>query len=288
MRAGPFSDQRVVRLANRRFIPFYFDLSPRGAAGDADATKFVVSKRKELGGRSVPTPPVLFMSSGGDVLGEVSNYASSEEVLAAMLKMLEEHPEFNEPTEAERAIDDPIARAELLIDLCRYDDAAAALADQENDEAHLLQCYLARLRLDWESLKKHAAEVDDPDLADDVRMERAYAMWAAGEFEALLEHLSKFPQESNRYTEASYYTGLAQYHLGDPEEATRTWGRTITSCAQDPWIYRADWAYSDLQRKGGGRSFSTGGKRVSLLNRIGYMGRGGNPDLKNRSPKRGG
>lgn len=67
LRAGPFSDERIVRLANRRFVPFYFDLSNRGVAGDPAARKFVVKERKRLGGRSVPTPPVLFMSPDGEV-----------------------------------------------------------------------------------------------------------------------------------------------------------------------------------------------------------------------------
>ena len=42
LRAGPFSDERVTGLANRRFVPFFFDLSVRGAAGDPDARRFLV------------------------------------------------------------------------------------------------------------------------------------------------------------------------------------------------------------------------------------------------------
>jgi len=54
----------------------------------------------------------------------------------------------------------------------------------------------------------------------------------------------------------------------------------IKGCPQDPWIYRADWAYCALKRKGGAM-FSSSGPRTSLLNRIGYMGRK-NPDLASR------
>ena len=43
LRAGPFSDERVIAFVNRRFVPFYFDLSNRGAAGDAAAREFVVA-----------------------------------------------------------------------------------------------------------------------------------------------------------------------------------------------------------------------------------------------------
>ena len=41
MRAGPFSDEAVNGLMNRRFVPFHFDLSPRGYLGDNHATKWV-------------------------------------------------------------------------------------------------------------------------------------------------------------------------------------------------------------------------------------------------------
>ncbi len=82
LRAGPLSDERIVRLANRRFVSLYFDLSNRGAAGDPDARKFVVAARKELASRAVPTPPLLFISPSGEVLGQVSNYATEEQVLA--------------------------------------------------------------------------------------------------------------------------------------------------------------------------------------------------------------
>jgi len=135
LRAGPFSDERIIRLANRRFIPFYFDLSNRGVAGDPDARKFVVAKRKELGGRAVPTPPVLFMSPDGEVLGEVSNYASSNKVLKAMLKVLEENPRFNKPSEAEKNAESAVAKARIRIDLQDYKGAKKLLEKEESDPA---------------------------------------------------------------------------------------------------------------------------------------------------------
>ncbi len=51
-------------------------------------------------------------------------------------------------------------------------------------------------------------------------------------------------------------------------------------CAQDAWIYRADWAYTNVKegKRKGRRVFSTRGPKTSLLNRHGYVGRR-NPDL---------
>jgi len=78
-----------------------------------------------------------------------------------------------------------------------------------------------------------------------------------------------------------YYAGLGLFHSGKKEEAIRLWGKTITGCSQDPWIYRCDWAYCNAKANGGRKMFSSSGPRTSLLNRIGYMGRK-NPDLAPR------
>ncbi len=275
-----------MRLANRRFISFYFDLANRGAAGDPLARKFVVAARKELGGRGVPTPPLLFMNTDGKVLGEVSNYASADAVLAAMQKVLKDHSDYNAPTEAEKNEKSPIRRAQVMIDLQRYDDARKLLEKHADTvAAQYVLGRLARWRKDWKAMDEHFEKVDDQKLADDLRMERAYRHWEVGDVKQLAEHLKGFPKPSNRFTEARYYEGLAAYHRGDKKAATEIWQSTITGCGQDPWVYRADWAYTaskDDQRTGGFRVFSTGGKRTSLLGRIGYMGRG-NPDLEPRS-----
>ena len=270
-----------MRLANRRFIAFYFDLSNRGAAGDPLARTFVVAAKQKLGGRGVPTPPLLFMNTNGKVLGEVSNYASADVVLAVMQKVLKNHPEFNIPTEAEKNEASPIERAQVMIDLQQYGDARRLLEQHaDTDDAQYLLGRLARWRKDWDAMEKHFGKVDDEKLADDLRMERAYRHWEDGGMDKLAEHLKDFPEKSNRFSEARYYEGLAAYHRGGEKKAMEIWKSTITNCGQDPWVYRADWAYSKI-KDGPRRSFSTRGERSSLLNRIGYMGRG-NPDLKPR------
>jgi tetratricopeptide (TPR) repeat protein len=270
-----------VKLANRRFVAFYFDLSNRGFAGDPDAREFVVKKRKELGGRGVPTPPVLFMTPDGEVVGEVSNYASEKEVLAEMLDVLKDYPEYDKATEAEKNEKSPVARARILFELQELDIARKTLAREHGSEAQYLLGRIARFQHRFKSMDEHLAMVKDKDLEDDVRMEKAYRFWKGGEFEKLRDHLADFPRSSNRYTEARYYEGLAQFHLGRKDDALQTWKSTITSCSQDPWVYRADWAYTGLKQVGGRRMFSSGGAKTSLLNRIGYMGRR-NPDLKSR------
>jgi tetratricopeptide (TPR) repeat protein len=267
-----------MRLLNRRFVPFYFDLSDRGFAGDTDAREFVTKKRRELAGRGVPTPPVLIMTPDGDVVDEASNYGSPDEVLAALRRALEKKPDYNRPGEAEQQATSPVERANILIDLQDLDGARKVLGREEDSAAHYLLGSIARAQKRWADMEKHLAKVTDKDLADDVQMERAYPLWYRGRFEELEKHLARFPRGSNRYTEAQYYRGLALHHLDRRKQALDTWKRTIKGCSEDPWIYRADWAYTQLQQGRGQGFFSSAGPKTSLLNRIGYMGRG-NPDL---------
>ena len=270
-----------MRLANRRFVSLYFDLSTRGAAGDADARAFVVKARPAYGGGGVPTPDVLFMTPAGKELGSVSNYATSQQVLAKMQEVLKAHPQWNKPSAAEKELADPIARAELRTDLLDFEGARKELAATEGDRAQYLLGRLARRERRWDEMEKHFALVKDPAFGADVRMERAYRLWDAREHTKLLRHLTGFPKESPRFTEARYHEGLALYHLKKRDEAIKVWASTIKACPQDPWIYRSDWAYCDAKAGDGRRRmFSTSGPKTSLLNRHGYMGRGGNPDLR--------
>ncbi len=270
-----------MRLANRRFIPFYFDLSNGGVAGDPDARAFVVNVRSEYGGRGVPTPDLLLMTPEGKLLGNVSNYASADQVLALMRDTLEKYPQFNQPSQAERDAKDPVEIAQIKIDLGDYKGAAKALARDESQLGLYLKGRLAGRRKDWTAMGKFFQRVTEAELLDDVRVELARRYWDKGDFKKLRKLMSKVEPKSNRYTEARYYEGLALFHLGKKKDATALWAKTITGCSQDPWIYRCDWAYCNAKAKGGRTMFSTTGKRTSLLNRIGYMGRK-NPDLAPR------
>ena len=145
MRAGPFSDARVIGLLNRRFVALYFDLSDRGAAADPAARKFVVAARPRLGGRAVPTPPVLIMTPDGKVVGETSNYSSTAQVLGALLAALEDHPEYNKPSPAEQAAATPLARARIQLNLQDLEGARKTLAREQSAEAHYLLGHIARL-----------------------------------------------------------------------------------------------------------------------------------------------
>ncbi len=268
----------MIALINRRFVPFYFDLSDSGAAADPEARAFVVRAKPELGKCPVPTPPLLIMTPEGEVLTEVSNYAPADRVLEVMQRVLRAHPQYDRLSPEEQKVRDPLARGQLLFELMRWDEATDVLARSEADAALYLLGHIARWRRDWKAMERWLSKVRDPALADDVRMERAYRLWYARRFKELADWLRDFPRASHRYSEARYYYGLALYHLGKRQRALDVWADLIRTVPEGPWVYRADWAYTSLQQ-GSRLSFSTRGPRISLLGRIGYMGPP-NPDLQ--------
>ena len=231
----------------------------------------------------VPTPPVLFMTADGKLLGEISNYASAQQVLDKMLAVLEANPDWNQPSAEESEITEPVAKAWVLYDLVKYADAKKVLKDVPGDRAAFLRAHIARRDADWKTMDAELATIEDEALAADVRMERAHKLWHAQDDKAIEALLTDFPEDSGRYTEARYFLGLARYHQGAKDEAIAIWKTTIEACAQDPWIYRADWAYSNAKTTGKGpRVYSTRGPKTSLLDRHGYMGNA-NPDLARES-----
>ena len=267
-----------MRLVNRRFVPVFFDLSNRGFAGDPKARAFVVKAKPVLGGRGVPTPPVLFMTPDGKIVAEESNYATTEKFIERLKQVVRDNPEYMRPGKAEQELVILEDRAQVAIDLLDYARARKELVQADSPRACYLRGHLDRLDGKYDSMKKHFAKVGVGELRDDVRMESAHELWAAGKFKELRSALAKFPTKSNRFSEARYYEGLALFHLDKKTEAQALWASTIKGCPQDPWVYRADWAYCQSKSKGGRRRFSSAGARTSLLNRIGYMGRK-NPDL---------
>jgi tetratricopeptide (TPR) repeat protein len=280
LRAGPFSDERVIRLVNRRFVPLYFDLNDAAPAADSAANRFVTEAEPDLLGSSVDTPPLLVMTPDGDVLGKISNYASEREVLEGLLDVLEKQPRWNAATKEELAVargGDPLARADLLIDLGRTAKARELLAKTPGAAAALRLAHLENLLRRDEAVAPALARVDDAELADDVRVERAWLKLRGGDPAEAKKLAEQVARSSPRSSEARYLAGVAEFRAGRRAPALATWKSMITGCSQDRWVYRADWAYTQTL-DGDRRSFSTSDAKSSLLGRIGYMGRR-NPDL---------
>lgn len=264
----------MVRLLNRRFVPFYFDMFG-GHGADAGARAAIARQRPELARGAIGVNPILFLTPAGDIVAEIlADSATTPGLLAKLEQVLREQPDFARPAAGEERLTDPVERAELLIDLRRDDEADRLLADVDQPRAHYLRGRLARWRGDFAAMRSHFGKLDKvAEFADAVRMESAYELWQGREYEKLAAHLAGFPATSARYPEARYYEGLAHYHAGRSKEARALWQATIKASEQGPWIYRMDWAWSDSGKNPGLRS---------VLGRIGYMGAYRNPDLAAR------
>lgn len=276
LRAGPFSDERVVSLINRRFVPFTFDLMP-GALHDAAAKAFLVQRRPEFGGRMISNEPLMVVTPDGEIVGETIRYADTNGVLRLLQRALAKRKLLARPAPAE-AQGTPLERARVHIDLLELDRARELLADQKGDEAQYLLGRIARFEQEFKRMERHFARVEAAHLADDLRMERAYEAWHARRYADLAKQLADFPAESNRAAEAAYYRGVALYLLGTKDEALATWKKLVETHDAGPWVYRADWSYTTVKGGGPGGVVMSGGPRTSLLGRIAYMGEP-NPDL---------
>lgn len=284
-RAGLLGDEAIRRLVNRRFVPLYFDLDDGGAAADSAARAFVIAARPALGEGSVATPNALVMTAEGAVVAELDPYQTPEAFLAQLEAALRARPEFAQPSAAERALVDPLQRAALALDLGELVEAQRLLASLEGAQARYLAGHVARLRGDFEGMEREFARIEG--LAEssvpreDLLVERAQAAWRVGDFARVTALTAAFPETSARVTEALYLRGLAAFHGGAREAALALWRTNIEGHAQDAWVYRSDWAYTELQGGSGFVQLAVPGATKSLLGRIGYMGRP-NPDLTPR------
>jgi tetratricopeptide (TPR) repeat protein len=271
----------VIRLINRRFVPLYFDLQPGAPMADAKARKFVTDALEELAGPGVDTPPLLVMTPDGEVLKQIDNYASEDDCFHGLQDALALDARWQGGTKSEVDValhGDALARAELWIDLGRFERARALLAATPGPEAALRLAHLARLQGDFAAIEPALAKVDEPRFAADVHLERAWLRLHEGRFDEARAAAALVATESPRHSEARYLAGVVEFRDGQRDAALAIWKSLVTSCSQDRWIYRADWAYTQTL-DGERRTFTTNDPKRSLLGRIGYMQRH-NPDLE--------
>jgi tetratricopeptide (TPR) repeat protein len=283
LRSGPFTDERVIGLLNQRFIPIYFDLSSKSPASDIDARKFVIELKPELGGSRVPTPPVLFVTADGELLGEVSNYASESEMLGALRDVLRKNSQYARPSDGEDERS-RLARAHTHHYLGQDEEALALLSEPRIAKESLFVAQIARRAGDLDIAAKVLEGLDAKKFADDITLEHGLLAFARSDVKTMRLRLAAYSEEGARAPEARYFLGISLFHLGEHAQARATWKKLIEQYGEHPFSYRADWAYTQTTDEGLAAersSFTTEGPK-SLLGRHGYMGRK-NPDLTRRS-----
>jgi hypothetical protein len=223
MRAGAFSDERVIALINRRFVPYYFNRSGMGEGGNREASAFTTGKTKN------PYAYFAAFAPDGTYLGESELYATKDDVLAWLRRLLDDHPEYDKPTpEEERA--EGIAAARLLEETGRFKEARERYAALKSapDEARL-----ARYAKDWEAHEKALVRVE---AADEVAAERGLRLVAERKWadaRAALEKAVRAHPGSARRAEMRFALGVACWFEGDRDWAKFHWMWVVENLPDD-------------------------------------------------------
>lgn len=262
MRAGPFSETRVIELINCRFVPFYFNTGGPGAGHDEAAAAFVDGK----------TPnPWAFLAAfdpDGEPVGITSVYADKDEVFHFLRGLLDEHPGFDTATAAETEI---VQRAEAESAALPAVVAAGRLFERLGLRQRAIEAYrraatatdgnaiealrgLLRLTRDerqWADherwLRELTRRAEEPvavaaGVAADIALERGIR-WSAAqrwtEAKAELERAAHAFPGSPLFSELHFRAGVACWFAGDRDRAKLHWGIIVRQLPDDRLYMRS-------------------------------------------------
>jgi hypothetical protein len=245
MRAGAFAETRVIELINRRFVPYFYNVSGHGEGASTEAKAFVADKTDN------PFAFLAAFTADGEYVGETELYADKDDVFAWLVELLDEHPECNAPSPGERRVlafleqpgSDQAARfeaARLLEALgeygrtdAAYEELLSAGAPQLAARAMLGRMRLARHRGRWERhalLEQGLRSVFEGDELDGVRaaleVETAHRLLAQEDYagaRARLEPLTLELAHAAEAAELHFLAGQACWFLGDRDQAKFHW-----------------------------------------------------------------
>lgn len=257
MRAGAFSELRVINLLNRRFIPFFFNTGGPGLGRDAGAEAFVKGKVKNKWAH------FAVFDTKGSWLGESEIYSDKDLTFEFLVKHLKDNPEYNQPTEAEKQAfaeaERNLSDAQVQLRAGRVHEELGEYAKAQANYSRVLalsdgraqvEAWRGRLRMarydkDWTGMEKLIAEIPatlQPDLAADVAVERGYALTAKkrhAEARKLLERAIREHPTSTRMGEMRFYAGVAAWFLNDYDAASFQWCWIVENIPEDHMVRRA-------------------------------------------------
>jgi hypothetical protein len=277
-RAGPLVDDAVVRLIQRRFVPYYFELDERGARYDETAAKLAMELCPDLAFPSVmPTPPVILATPEGKLLSTVSVYVSAADFLDSLASAVAQNEPYGELTASEAGLESRTERAQVLHDLRQLDAALEALGDDQSSHAWFLRGAIAQEQERWDEMDAAFKMVTDDNWKNEISVRELYRYWTIRNLDGIRQLAASLAPDHPRHQEAMYYLGLACYHSGDRDEALRVWGDSIQAHPDTAWSLRLDWTRGQAIR--GPDAPMLEGPPESLLNRV-FLSPHGNPDLK--------
>ncbi|MGI9519578.1 MAG: tetratricopeptide repeat protein [Pirellulaceae bacterium] len=278
LRAVSLVDSRVVNLLNRRFVVYYFSMDELSSQYDAQAA--ALSRKLHPDMRylaSMPTPPMLFMTAEGKMLGHASNFLLPDDLLEYLTGKLDENPAYAQLTPAEKAVEDAVQRAWVHYELRQFESAIELLENQQSSDAFYLRGLIAREQLEWPEMKAAFKMVTDSARLNDIKLDQALRYWELRNFEGIKAHLEGVRPDHPRYQEAMYYLGLAWFHTDDREKALELWEAALRHDRSSAWALRLDWTFG-LASLNPDEYLSPTDKPPSLLGRR-YLTPDGNPDL---------
>jgi len=223
MRAGAFSDERVIALMNRRFVSYYFNRSGKGEGGNAKASAFTTGKTKN------PYAYFAAFTPDGTYLGESEIYATKDDIVLWLRKLLDDHPELDKPTPEEEHAEG-LERARVLEETGHF---AEAREKYQTIGSPLDEARLARYAKDWESHEKALARIE---AKDQVAAERGLRLVEQRKWEdarALLEKAVREHPESARRAEMRFALGVACWFLYDRDWAKFHWMWVVEKMPDD-------------------------------------------------------
>jgi|GEM_PF-2232684 len=250
MRAGAFTETRVIELLNQRFVPFYFNTGGPGLGRDSAAEAFVKNKLKN------PFAYLAAFSPDGEFLGETDMYADKDVVFEFLKKLLDKKPQFAKLTSDETEVllstnhTTPKAllkAAHLREILGEYSKAeplyrkilSESISKTQQTEVFRALARIARYRKRWETLKtvlQDAIEKKVEDFEADAAMERAYSLLATKKYveaRKLLEKTIKKYPGTLRMGELRFYAGVCAFFQDDKNSAYYHWCWVVENIPED-------------------------------------------------------
>ncbi len=265
-RAGPLVDGRVVKLINRRFVPYYFEMDALATMYDKSAAEIMVRTISELRfSATMPTPPFVVMTADGKSLGDVSVFSTADKLLESLALLLHESAEHSQLNDSEKSLD-VIEQANILFELRDLDAAIEMLGNDQSSAAWFLRGMIACERSDWAEMKGAFRMVTDESYFSGMEIQEIHRLWATGNYQALKSRVSTLSEEFPFWDEATYYAGLAYYHSDEIERALEIWEKGITTHPESPWALRMDWTRG-IAKYGPERPLMMNHRPESLLGR---------------------
>ncbi len=243
LRAGALTDTRVVKLINRRFVPYLFDVDSSGERYDEAAAGILFTSIPEMKlATAMPTPPLLAVTVEGVEKGKVNIFLSASEMLSALKDIVTPPGGKGSLTHLEFGLEN-VEKAIVFYEIRQPELALEQIKDDDSPEANFLRGKIACEAGDWPAMKAAFSKIPDDRFAAEIEIHEIYRSWEIGNFEGIISRVAEIRASQNKFpfaAEAMWYAGLASYHSGNEPAALETWEQITRNFSDTLWGMKAD------------------------------------------------